>query len=66
MSYRQAWGEHRVYFHDERGQLRAFPVDWTSMSPVDPFKMVSKGRSWFRVVDLVEMSGLFKRWEDGV
>jgi len=66
VSYRQTWGERRLYYHDEEGQLRALPVDWTGMAPVDPFRMISKGRSWFRVVDLVELVGLIRRLKDEV
>lgn len=61
MSYRQAWGEERVYYEDEAGQLRALPVGWTSLSGVDPFVAVSAGRSWFRVGELIELVRLVER-----
>jgi hypothetical protein len=66
VSYRRTWDEQRLYYHDEEGQLRALPVVWTSMAPVDPFRMISGGRSWFRAVDLVELVVLIKRLKDAV
>jgi hypothetical protein len=66
VSYRHTWDEQRLYYHDEEGQLRAIPMGWSSMAPVDPFREISGGRSWFRVADLVELVGLLKRVKDGV
>jgi len=60
VTYRQNWGEDRVYFHDDQGQLRALPAGWTSLGADDPFVVVSAGRSAFRVVDLLELVGLLQ------
>ena len=58
--YRLNWGEERVYFEDDEGRLSSVPAGWTSVSPPDPFVVVSAGRSHFRVVDLLELSRLLE------
>lgn len=60
VTYRQNWGEDRVYFHDDQGHLRALSAGWTSLGAEDPFVAVSAGRSAFRTVDLVELVGLIQ------
>ena len=58
VTYRQNWGEDRVYFHDAQGRLRAIPASWTSLATDDFFVAVSAGRSAFRVADLLELTAL--------
>ena len=60
VTYRQNWGEDRVYFHDDQGQLRALSAGWTSLGADDPFVVISAGRSAFRTVDLLELAGLLR------
>jgi hypothetical protein len=55
---RSAWGEERVYFHDECGALRRLPAMWTSAAPADPFVEVAAGRSHFRIEDLLQLAAL--------
>ena len=55
VTYRQNWGEERVYFHDEEGRLVAIPARWTSVFPVDPFVALSGGRSRFCFAQLREL-----------
>jgi hypothetical protein len=55
---RNAWGEDRVYFHDEAGELRRIPTAWTSVSPRSAFEAISAGRSHFRVEDLLRLAAL--------
>jgi hypothetical protein len=64
VTYRQNWGEDRVYFRDEQGQLRALPAGWTSLAADDPFVAVSAGRSVFRTVDLLELVALMAQREE--
>ena len=52
VSYRNAWGEDRVYFHNEAGKLIGVPAHWTDFFPVDPFQVVAAGRSLFRPTEL--------------
>ena len=47
-----------MYYHDDAGKLRSLPSAWTSVSAVDPFVVLSAGRSPFRVSDLLELSRL--------
>ena len=58
---RQTWGEDRVYFHDDSGELKRLPAAWTSAASVDAFVVISAGRSHFRVEDLLELANLIAR-----
>jgi len=49
-----------LFFHDNHGQLSLIPLAWTSLAPEDPFVIVSAKRSWFRVVDLLELVRLIE------
>ena len=60
VTYRQNWGEDRVYYHDDEGRLCSLLAAWTSLSPADPFVTIAAGRSPFRVEDLLELC----RWMD--
>jgi hypothetical protein len=64
VTYRHNWGEDRVYFHDDQGQLRAISATWTSLEPDDPFVTVSVGRAAFRTADLVELAGLLQELQE--
>ncbi len=55
MEYRQAWGEERVYFYGEEGELERMPARWTDAVGVDPVIVVGGGRCWFRVEDLFQL-----------
>ena len=55
VTYRNNWGEDRVYFHDRDGRLVSVPACWTSLLAPDPSVAVSQGRSPFRFQDLLEM-----------
>ncbi len=62
MDYHQNWGEDRVYFYNEGGQLTSLPARWTSVVGEDPFVVIGGGRSHFRVEDLRQLAGLIKGW----
>lgn len=64
MTYRQNWGEDRVYFHDDQGRLKAVSASWTSLAGTDPFVAVSAGRSSFRVVDLLELTMMIEQVQE--
>ncbi len=32
---RRNWGEDRVYYHDERGELVSLPTGWTDVADAD-------------------------------
>jgi hypothetical protein len=58
---RRAWNEERAYFKDERGEVRALPIAWTSVRPEDPFIVAAKGRCPVRLQDLLEIAELIAR-----
>jgi hypothetical protein len=60
VSYRQNWGEDRVWFHDKNGRLQSVPANWTDAAEVDPFVVVAAGRSLFRITDLLELAQLIQ------
>jgi Family of unknown function (DUF5372) len=54
------WGEDRVFFFGDDGQLRSVPAGWSDVDPEDPFVVVAAGRSPLRVDDLVALAGLIE------
>jgi hypothetical protein len=56
--YRSNWGEDRVYYHDDGGQLRSMPAAWTSVVVGDPIVALGGGRSPFRFADLLDLAAL--------
>ena len=65
LAYRHNWGEYRVTFYETHDHVRALPAAWTSLAPADPSVMLAAGRAAFRVVDLLELSHLISRIEEG-
>jgi hypothetical protein len=61
ISVRQAWGEYRVYFYDDDGNLMLLPASWTDAQAVDPFVQESDGKSLFRADDLLALAELIRR-----
>ncbi len=57
-------GGDRVYYDDDRGQLQSMPVSWTNLAAEDPSVVVSAGRAYFRVEDLLRLSDLIERLDD--
>ena len=58
ITYRQNWGEDRVYFRDAAGQLRSVPAHWTDLFPPDPFLALAAGRACFRPRELQQLAEL--------
>jgi Family of unknown function (DUF5372) len=52
---REGLPEERVYFEDRDGRAASIPKHFTDLGPVDPVVVMGKGRSLFRVVDLLEL-----------
>ena len=61
IDWRQTWGEHRVYFYDDSGQLARLLVQWTDVEPEDPTVVVGAGRAHFRYDDLCRLADLVIR-----
>jgi hypothetical protein len=58
---RRTWGEDRVYFEDENGELKRLPASWTSAADADAFVSMSAGRAHFRVEDLLQLADAIER-----
>ena len=58
MTFRNNWGEDRVYFYDDNERLATVPVQWTTLAAFDPFVEIAGGRSPFRFGDLIELADL--------
>ena len=58
---RNAWGEDRVYFHDDAGRLRRLPTAWTNVAAPDSFVARAAGRACFRIEDLLQLVALIAR-----
>jgi hypothetical protein len=59
------WGEERVYYRDEQGELVSIPARWTNVFPPDPVVELSGGRSWFRAADLLALAQLLDALKAG-
>jgi hypothetical protein len=53
-----------VYFHDAAGTLRRLPAGWTDVVPEDPFVVIARGRSHFRLDDLRQLIALVVRLDN--
>jgi hypothetical protein len=51
--YRRSWGRESVDGWRPGGNVMTVPLAWTDACAPDPFAVVSGGRSYFRVEDLV-------------
>ena len=58
---RQNWGEDRLYYRDDQGELASVPLAWTNWRAVDPFVELSAGRCPFRVDDLLALAQQLRR-----
>lgn len=61
VTYRMNWGENRVSFQDERGLLVSLPAQWTDVLPPEPLVAIGRGRSSFRVDDLLQLAELIQQ-----
>lgn len=55
---RHGWAEERVWFHRGTKRTSAIPLSWTDLGPPDPYIIVGKARSPFRVEDLLLLTQL--------
>lgn len=63
LEYRQCWGEERVFYLDQQGDLRSLPAYWTSAAADDPLLVIAVGRSMFRVPDLLELVAMIRGFQ---
>ena len=57
---RRGWSEERVWGTKPDGSAVAIPLTWTNLVPPDPYLQVGRGRSRFRVEDLLELADLLR------
>ena len=60
MGSREGLPEDRLYFEDRDGRAASIPKHFTDHGPVDPVVVMGRGRSLFRVADLLELSALIE------
>jgi Family of unknown function (DUF5372) len=63
ITYRQNWGEERVWFHSRKGCLHPTPASWTDVAAIDPFVTATADRSLFRLADLLELADRIRAWK---
>jgi hypothetical protein len=61
VTFRQNWGDARVYVRGSRDELLSLPIAWTTMGVPAPFVVISAGRSLFQFEDLLELSRLLEQ-----
>ncbi len=50
-----------MLFEDGDGSVRSLPTAWTTIAGADPFVILSAGRSFFRIEDLLSLVTLVKK-----
>ena len=60
INYKKSWGQKCVDLHDDQNGLITVPIGWTDAAEPDPFVVVSAGRSYFRVEDLIRLVHLIE------
>ena len=60
LSRREGLPEDRLYFEDHHGRAGSIPKQFTDLGPIDPVIAMGKGRSLFRVGDLLELCSLIE------
>ena len=63
VEYSRNWGADKVGFFDDQQALSYLPSRWTDRFPHDVFNVFSKGRAYFSIEALIELSELIKRLE---
>ena len=65
LNYRHNWGEYRVTFYETPDHVRTLPAAWTSLVPPDSSIVLAEGRAVFRVTDLLALTDLLQRIDQG-
>lgn len=62
VGYGHSWGDNRVFYREPESEaVRSLPASWTDAEPPDPFIALGRGRSYFKVEDLLILAGLLDR-----
>jgi Family of unknown function (DUF5372) len=60
LNSREGLPEDRLYFEDPHGRAASIPKHFTDLGPMDPVIVMGKGRSLFRVGDLLALCSLIE------
>jgi uncharacterized protein DUF5372 len=60
LSSREGLPEDRLYFEDHHGRAASIPKHFTDLGPIDPVIVMGRGRSLFRIGDLLELCSLIE------
>lgn len=60
VGYRRSWGHESVDGLDAAGKLFTAPLAWTDAGEEDPFLVLSSGRAYGRVEDLLRLARLLE------
>jgi len=60
VEYSRNWGADKVSFLDDQQALSYLPARWTDRYPPDVFTVFSKGRAYFSLDALIELSAFIK------
>ena len=63
VEYSRNWGTDRVSFLDDEGAVNYLPARWTDRFPPNAFTVFSKGKAYFSVDCLIELSAFIKAIE---
>jgi len=63
IGYRRSWGQESVDGLDAEGKPFTAPLAWTDAAEEDPFRVVSRGRSFGRVPELLQLARLLEEVE---
>ena len=63
VEYSRNWGAERVSFFDDERALSYLPARWTDRFPPEAFAFFSKGKAYFSVDGLIELSTFIKGME---
>ncbi|MCM2317209.1 MAG: Y4bD/Y4pK family protein [Thermoanaerobaculia bacterium] len=58
VDYRSAWGEDRVYYHRDDGELARMPASWTDIVEPDVHVVAAGGSADFRAADLLRLADI--------
>jgi len=65
LGYRNSWKRTWIDYIDDKNVCGSLPLSWTDVAGEDPFLLMSKGRSVFRVEELIRLSDLVKDLKPG-
>jgi len=55
------WGQWRIFYLTEKGQLAYFPASWTDVGPKDPFVEQAQGSAIARTEDLLRLAEMVEK-----